>query len=188
MGLDRIRRLGLMLVAVVSLSSVSPGQDVSRSSRGPTSSRPTSRTRPAESVSQPVNNSSSLWTTVIAVSALASSVGALFWWARPLVGGPRSLPLDALELLGRRVVEPKVSVHLIRCGHRVLVVSFSPEGARTLAEITDPAEVQHLLETCRCPRGLPFLRRESGDQTTPHPVPRQTPPPTVLAEGLRRAS
>jgi hypothetical protein len=57
-----------------------------------------------------------------------------------------------MELLGRRMIEQKVAVHLIRCGGKVLVVGISPEGARTLSEITDPVEVQRLVKVCHAPR------------------------------------
>jgi flagellar biogenesis protein FliO len=63
--------------------------------------------------------------------------------------GPKTLPLEALQILGRRNIDPRNMVYLLQCGERVLVVGASPQGLVTLAEITDPAEVAHLTETCR---------------------------------------
>lgn len=92
-----------------------------------------------------------LWTTVLSLSAIVGTLGVIGYFAKPYLGSPRGLPVDALELLGRRAIEQKVAIHLIRCGTRVLVVGVSPEGARTLSEITDPAEVQRLVDACHAP-------------------------------------
>jgi flagellar biogenesis protein FliO len=93
-----------------------------------------------------------LWTTVIALVAIVGSLGAVGYWMKPYLGGARSLPIEAVELLGRRAIEQKVSIHLVRCGARVLILSVSPEGARTLSEIVDPAEVRRLVDACQSPR------------------------------------
>jgi flagellar protein FliO/FliZ len=107
--------------------------------------------------------------------ALASIVGVLLvaaHWIRPYVGSPRGLPIDALELLGRRLIEPKVAVHLVRCGNRVLVLGVTSDGVRTLSEITDPTEVERLTEAClneqaasRTPSR--FRSNPTRDRTTP---------------------
>lgn len=93
-----------------------------------------------------------LWTTVISLVAIVGCLGLVGYWLRPYLGVPRGLPIDALELLGRRVIEQKVAIHLVRCGSRVLVLGVSPDGARTLSEITDPAEVRRLVDACHMPR------------------------------------
>lgn len=98
------------------------------------------------------SSNSGLWTSVLSLTAIVATLGLVGYFAKPYLGGPRGLPLEAFELLGRRAIEQKISVHLIRCGRRVLVVGISPEGARTLSEITDPGEVQHLVDTCRAPQ------------------------------------
>lgn len=97
------------------------------------------------------SSSGGLWTTVLSLSAIVGTLGVIGYFAKPYLGSPRGLPVDALELLGRRAIEQKVAIHLIRCGTRVLVVGVSPEGARTLSEITDPAEVQRLVDACHAP-------------------------------------
>jgi flagellar biogenesis protein FliO len=61
----------------------------------------------------------------------------------------RGLPLEALELLGKRTIEPRVSIHIVRCGPKVLVLGVSPDGVRTLTEITDPVEIDLMAGACR---------------------------------------
>ena len=42
-----------------------------------------------------------------------------------------------------------MAVHLVRCGSRMLVLGVGPDGVRTLAEISDPLEVDLLAGACR---------------------------------------
>ncbi len=50
-----------------------------------------------------------------------------------------------VEVLSRNAVAPRSQVVLLRVAGRVLVVSESPAGMRTLAELTDPQEVADVL-------------------------------------------
>lgn len=59
------------------------------------------------------------------------------------------LPADALEVLGRSRLDERTTIHLVRCGSRLLLLGGSPAGLTALAEFTDPAEVQSLIEACR---------------------------------------
>ena len=54
-----------------------------------------------------------------------------------------------IEVLGRAPLSPRQYIHLIRFGHKLLLVSLSPEGADTLTEITDPTEVDRLTGVCK---------------------------------------
>lgn len=56
-----------------------------------------------------------------------------------------------IELIGRRVIGPRQTIFLVRLGSRVLVIGASPEGLRTLAEVTDPVEVDYLAGFSREP-------------------------------------
>ncbi len=94
------------------------------------------------------SNSGGLWTTVLALGAIVGALALAGRWLKPYLGAPRGLPIEALELLGRRLIEPKVSIHLVRCGGKVLVLGVSPDGVRTLSEIADPHEVERLAEAC----------------------------------------
>ncbi len=61
------------------------------------------------------------------------------------------LPEEAVELLGRRPIDREHSILLVRCGSRILVLGLSSGEIRTLAEITDPVEVDMLAGLCRRP-------------------------------------
>ncbi len=99
-------------------------------------------------------NGGGLWTTVLALGAIVGALTLAGRWLKPYLGAPRGLPIEALELLGRRLIEPKVSIHLVRCGGRVLVLGVSPDGVRTLSEIADPHEVERLTTACLNPVDL----------------------------------
>ncbi len=110
------------------------------------------------------------------------------WVARR--GMPKSaaiLPREAFEILGRAPLVARQHVHLLRCGHKILLVYVSPTGAETLTEISDPAEVERLIIACQGPNpgGSPFrqmlqqfgkpprdrrysARHESGDLNFAH--------------------
>lgn len=131
--------------------------DGSETSKAPTSTiklPPRSNSREATSV-EPRRNPSSgggLWTTVVSLTVIVGTLGSLGYWLKPYLGVTRGLPIEAVELLGRRSLEQKVAIHLVRCGGRILVLSVSPEGARTLAEIADPVEVRELVGICHASR------------------------------------
>ncbi len=161
-------------------------------SRTPTASiRLPPRSNQAESASSSsrsrssASSTGSLWTTIVSLGAIVSSLGVVGYWLRPHLGLAGGLPPEALELLGRRSIEQKVTIHLIRCGSKVLVVGVSPEGARTLSEITDPAEVQRLVAVCHAPREPRFSAMVPGASTLMgnRPNPQRTSSP---AEDPRR--
>lgn len=94
--------------------------------------------------------SGSLWVTLVIVVATFAGLALVTRWLK--THGPaqfRALPNDALELLGRRTLEPRVTVHLVRCGGRILMLGVAPDGVRTLAEYTDPVEIDLLAGACR---------------------------------------
>jgi flagellar motor switch/type III secretory pathway protein FliN/flagellar biogenesis protein FliO len=59
------------------------------------------------------------------------------------------LPNEAFEILGRQAIDPRTAVLVARTGSRLLLLSLSPQGLRTLAEITDPVEVDCVAGLCR---------------------------------------
>jgi flagellar biogenesis protein FliO len=112
--------------------------------------------------------------SLLTVGASLAVVLAGFWaiaWAlrRASPGGFRPLPSEAFELLGRAPLANRQQAHLLRCGNKLLLVAVSTEGAETLTEITDPAEVDRLTAACRSARpsgsalGQVFRRREKRD-------------------------
>ena len=60
-----------------------------------------------------------------------------------------ALPGEVVEILGRAPLPGRHQMHLVRCGHKLLLVAISTAGADTLTEITDPAEVDRLCGLCR---------------------------------------
>jgi flagellar biogenesis protein FliO len=74
----------------------------------------------------------------------------LVWLLRR--GSPKAARLlssDVVELLGRSPLAGRQQMHVIRFGNRLLLVAVSTDGAETLAEITDPAEVDRLAGLCQ---------------------------------------
>lgn len=99
------------------------------------------------------------WTTfgLLAVIIVAVLAIARIWKKH----GPLSstaLPPEAVELLGRKMIDQRNIIHLVRIGSRIVVVGASPQGLSTLAEIDDPIEVDLLAGLC--------LRR-NGDGKSP---------------------
>jgi len=131
---------------------------------------------------------SSLWTTFGALLTLIAIilVAARLWKRHlPRVGG--LLSGDVIEMLGRTPIDQKRQLQMIRIGSRILVVGTWGEGMVTLAEITDPSEVDCIAGLCR-DSGLgasgtrPFanlFRRQSPPSGSPTQVavpPAESPP------------
>ncbi|MBN1852909.1 MAG: flagellar biosynthetic protein FliO [Pirellulales bacterium] len=89
------------------------------------------------------------------LGGLAVAIGAFFLLAWAIRHGmPKAvarLPNDVIEVLGHSTLTAKQSVHLVRLGHKLLLVSVSAAGAETLSEITDPDEVTRLISLCDHP-------------------------------------
>jgi flagellar protein FliO/FliZ len=80
---------------------------------------------------------------VLSLSAvLALMVGLLFLVKRFVLpgAGPARLPVQ-VEILGRRSLQPKKSIVVVRVAGKVLVVGLSEQGMHTLTELTQD-EVQ----------------------------------------------
>ena len=91
----------------------------------------------------------SIWKTMgsLAVVLGLIVVAAMVWKRGP--SGRWTMPPEALDVLGRRTIDGKQSVYLLRVGGRILLVGSSAAGLSTLAEITDPVEVDSLAGMCR---------------------------------------
>jgi len=66
------------------------------------------------------------------------------------------LPSDAVQLLGRAPLVGRQHLHLVRCGNKLLLLSVSAMSSTTLTEITDPAEVDRMLDLCQGVSGNSF--------------------------------
>jgi flagellar protein FliO/FliZ len=92
-----------------------------------------------------------------AVGTVVSSLGVVLglflviaWFSRRFVpAGASQLPKEAVELLGRAPLAGRQQMQLLRVGNKLLLVAMSPVGIETLTEITEAAEVEHLVALCR---------------------------------------
>lgn len=96
------------------------------------------------------------WTQPHVTSTLASLgvvLGAFFllaWFVqRNKSGSGAKLPAEAVEILGRIPWEGKHQLQIIRFGPKLLLLSVAAGTTQTLAEITDPDDVEHVLELCQ---------------------------------------
>ncbi|MBI3865641.1 MAG: FliO/MopB family protein [Planctomycetia bacterium] len=122
------------------------------------------------------------WTTLGSLTAVLALV---YLTARvlkkSLPAAQRSLPVEVVQLLGRKALDYRNSVHLVRCGSRLLILGSSQAGLTSLGEISDPVEVDYLAGLCK--PGEPASVAESFNQLfrkfqgteTPDPGPEGEP-------------
>jgi len=93
--------------------------------------------------------------TVISSLAIVVGLFLLMAWLtrRAAPRASQSLPPDVVQVLGRSPLATRNMMQLVRVGNKLLLVSLSSQGATTLTEITDPAEVEQL--AARCERSRP---------------------------------
>lgn len=74
----------------------------------------------------------------------------IVWFYRRTLGtnGSGGLPKQVVQVLGRSSISPRQQLVLLRFGHKLLLVSNLQGESRTLAEISDPVEVDRLLGLC----------------------------------------
>jgi flagellar biogenesis protein FliO len=94
---------------------------------------------------EPSRKTGSLWTTLVALGLVLGIilVTAKLWKKH----GPRlsgGLTTDVFDVLGKRHIDSKQSVLLLRLGSPLLLVGSSSQGLVTLAEVDDPVEVDFL--------------------------------------------
>jgi flagellar biogenesis protein FliO len=127
---------------------------------------------------------------VTAVGALVVVIGLILVLARlfrrhaPLFS--QSLPTEALEVLGRRYLDQRQSILLLRVGSRILVVGSSPAGLQGIGELSDPVEVDLVAGMCRPTRngqglGSSFFNLIKGQAAPPADGGRAEPPRHSLA-------
>lgn len=110
---------------------------------------------------------SSVWKTAVMLGVVCLG---LFVVARLIGRGRRGLfsgglPAEVIEVLGRARLDTRHSIQLVRCGSRVLVLSTDGSGTlSTLAEISDPDEVNLLVDLCR-PRRHPVDGGEAAESS-----------------------
>jgi flagellar biogenesis protein FliO len=103
------------------------------------------------------------------LGVVLAAFGGLAWFLRksnPSRGG--HLAANVFEILGRKTLAPRQQAMLVRCGDRILLINLGSHGATTLAEFTDPAEVQRLTQACLSREASAF--QESLQQIERKPV------------------
>ena len=132
--------------------------------------------------------SATVWSLLFVVGLIAAGAR---WLKSRSPAATRGLPDEVFELLGRKAIDPRTSVVLARCGSRLLVLSQSTHGLQTLAEITDPVEIDCLAGLCRATQSdqslvetfRSMLHRPTGSKPATSP-PTKTAPPNELDERL----
>lgn len=141
-----------------------------------------SKIRPAsgDGAAQRNSGTSGWWTTTAGLLVvLGLIVGGAKLFKKHLPGAARFLPPEAVQVLGKRPLDYKQMIYLLRCGSKILVVGASPQGLVTLGEITEPVEVDYLAGLCKTGD------EQSGGQTFAQLF-RQFQPQTPIHEPARR--
>jgi flagellar biogenesis protein FliO len=74
---------------------------------------------------------------------------ALVWLLRFISPAVNThLPRDVFEVLGKTGFGNRQHLQLVRLGNKLLLLLESAEGIQPIAEVTDPAEVEHLVDLC----------------------------------------
>lgn len=99
--------------------------------------------------------------TLVVLLLFALGLARLFLKRSPYsVGG---LPPEAVDVLGRRALDPRNSVYIVKIGSRMLLLGSSSGGLSTLSEINDPIEVASLANICAASqRSIPDAARWLG--------------------------
>ncbi len=107
--------------------------------------------------------------------ALVLGLFLLIVWLlrRASPGRSAVLPAEVFESLGRALLTGRQPVHLLRVGHKLLLVAVGPTDARVLTEISEPAEVERLAALCR--RRCAGSVKSSVRPTAPSKAPGGTP-------------
>jgi flagellar protein FliO/FliZ len=120
--------------------------------------------------------SGSWWTTMgslLAVLALIYITAKVL--KKGLPAGQRSLPAEVVEVLGRKSLDHRNAIHLVRFGSKILILGSSQAGLTSLSEISDPVEVDHLTALCQptetVPVGMSFHQLFRKFQTPESAVP-----------------
>jgi flagellar biogenesis protein FliO len=113
-------------------------------------------------------------------------------WKRHGPGVTPGLPRDAVDVLGRRPLDPRTTLWLVRLGSKILVLGVSPAGVENLSEVSDPVEVDLLAGLCRRPNsGESYVDTfrtlfQRGDESATKPAPARSGKKTASAETTAR--
>lgn len=122
---------------------------------------------------------SGAWTSGIAVIVmLAVGIGIVAFLKRQNPQLTGSLPREVCDVLGRRRIDPRTSISLVRLGNRILVLGLTADSVTPLAEIDDPVEIDQLAGLCRLKDsgGLPSFANLLGKQLRRTPASKEPAP------------
>lgn len=115
------------------------------------------------------------FTTAGAGLAIVIGLVLLLAWAyrRAAPRSARPLPDEVLTVLGRATLAGKQVTQLVKVGNKLLLVALTPEGPKTLTEVSDPTEVTRLLGLCEQSNsvGATAAFQEVFDQILREPAP-----------------
>lgn len=111
---------------------------------------------------QPTGRGSDTWvpalpnlpinSTVTTVAATSVVLGLFFLsiWVvkRGMPCANSALPDEVVSIVGRKQLSPKRYLQLLRVGHKLVLLSVTPDGTEALTEVSDPREVDRLLGLC----------------------------------------
>lgn len=107
--------------------------------------------KPAESGRPKARNPAGTWWTTLgsltAVLALVYLTAKVLRKSMPTA--QRSLPVEVVQVLGRKALDYRNTIHLVRFGSRLLILGSSQQGLAPLGEISDPVEVDFLAGLCK---------------------------------------
>ncbi len=165
--------VGLLVLGTLPVSALAQIDDAASGGyRRPAADAGSLPLKPRESADRDAANRprSGLQTAITVGGSLAAVLGVFFlvvWLLRRASpGGMGALPSEVFEVLGRAPLANHQQAQLVRCGGKLLLIAIhATGGVRSLAEITDPVEVERLTELCRLAHG-----RGQRSRPTPRPV------------------
>ncbi len=73
----------------------------------------------------------------------------LVWLLRKInPAGNQGIPTEVLEVVGNAPLDNRQNLQLVRLGSKLLLMIHGPDGTQPIGEVTDPAEVDHLVALC----------------------------------------
>ena len=116
----------------------------------PATKLPLPKSAEGSSASRTTGGGASTSTVLIALAVvLGLFFGLVALLRRGMPQQTRTLPTEAVELLGRIALPGRRQGHLIRVGNKITLVSFANNETRPLIEITDPQEIDRLAGLCK---------------------------------------
>ncbi len=148
-------RRALLLAALAGLlvaGAVKAGDDADPDSRvlpPPRSGAAAQKVKPVGAGA--VNKSGSNWWSTL--GGLAAVLALIYLAAKTVQksvpAARKSLPPEVVQVLGRKPLDYRHTIHLVRFGSRLLMLGTSQEGVTTLSEINDPIEIDCLAGLCQ---------------------------------------